>query len=137
MGEPFEVLVLDDEPTVCERLKDYLEKKGVAVETFTDGLQAVERFKQKHFDVIVTDLKMQPPDGIDVLVEAKELGAGTQVIIITGYRSIEATRAAEVVGAYGFIDKPFRMEDFFKVVKKAAKRARKRSRRASPPREDS
>ena len=50
------------------------------------------------------------------------------MIIITGYRTIEATRGAEVVGAYGFIDKPFQMEEVYKLVRKAAKRAQKQKR---------
>ena len=120
-----EVMVLDDEATVCERLKDFLEKKGANVETFVDSSSAVERLSQKRFQVVVTDLKMKGPTGLDVLVAVKKQNLPTQVIIITGYRTFEATRAAEFVGAYGFLDKPFRMEELYDLVEKAAKKARK------------
>jgi len=125
MAEPIEVMVLDDEPTVCERLKEFLESKEMRVETFVDSQKAVERLAEKRFDVVVTDLKMTPPDGIGVLKIVKDRQLSTQVIIITGYRTFEATRGAEFIGAYAFVDKPFRMEDLGNMVRKAAKRARR------------
>jgi DNA-binding NtrC family response regulator len=122
-----EVMVLDDEITVCERLGDFLEKQGMRVETFVDSNAAVERLAQKRFHVVVTDLKMKGPTGLDVLVAVKRENLPTQVIVITGYRTLEATRAAECVGAFAFLDKPFRLEDLGGLVKKAAKRARKQA----------
>jgi two-component system, NtrC family, nitrogen regulation response regulator GlnG len=120
-----EVMVLDDESTVCERLKDFLEKKGMMVETFVDSSTAVERLSQKRFHVVVTDLKMKGPTGLDILVAVKKQNLPTQVIIITGYRTFEATRAAEYVGAYAFLDKPFHMDELYALVEKAAKKARR------------
>lgn len=125
MPSNIEVMVLDDESTVCERLKDFLEKKGMKVEAFTDSSTAVERLSQKQFHVVVTDLKMQGPTGLDILVAVKKQNLPTQVVIITGYRTFEATRAAEYVGAYAFLDKPFHMDELYGLVEKAAKKARK------------
>jgi CheY-like chemotaxis protein len=59
MDRLIEVLVLDDELIVCERLKDYLERKEISVEIFTESQKALERLKEKTFDVIITDVKMQ------------------------------------------------------------------------------
>jgi DNA-binding NtrC family response regulator len=123
MQTDIDVMVLDDEFTVCERLKDFLEKKGMKVETFVDSGTAVERLAHKRFHVVVTDLKMKGPTGIDVLVAVKSQNLPTQVIIVTGYRTIEATRAAECVGAYGFLDKPFHLDQLHSMIKKAAKKA--------------
>ena len=78
---------------------------------------------EKHFHVVVTDLKMKGPTGIDVLVAVKNQNLPTQVIVITGYRTMDATRAAECVGAYAFLDKPFHLEHLRDLVKKAAKKA--------------
>jgi len=122
-----EVLVLDDEPIVCERVKDYLEKNGIQVETFTDSAKAIERLAQKQFHVVITDLKMKGPTGIDVMVAIKSRELPTEVIVITGHRTMEATHAAECVGAYAFLDKPFHMEELRDLVKKAAKKAEKRA----------
>jgi DNA-binding NtrC family response regulator len=125
MADKVEVMVVDDEATVCERLKDYLEKQGMAVETFLDSQSAVARLAERRFHVVVTDLKMKGPTGLDVLMAVKARKLPTQVIIITGYRTIEDARGAECMGAYGFLDKPFRLEELRDMVKKAAKRASK------------
>ena len=124
MDKTIEVLVLDDEPIVCERLKDYLEKKGISVEIFTESQKAVERLKEKTFDVLITDVKMQAPTGIDVLTIVIKESYKTEVIVITGYSSIETLRQAEFIGAFKFIAKPFQMSDIYQLVKKAAKKAR-------------
>jgi DNA-binding NtrC family response regulator len=123
-----EVLVLDDEPIVGERLRDYLQKKGMAVEVFTSSKEALERLREKTFDVVVTDIKMAGPDGIDVLVSVKESDAPSEVILITGYGSFETVRAAEAVGAFDYICKPFKMEEVYKKVVKAAAKARRHAR---------
>jgi DNA-binding NtrC family response regulator len=127
MPTNIDVMVLDDEPTVCERLKDFFEKNGMKVETFTESSKAVERLAGQRFHVVVTDLKMKGPTGIDVLVAVKNQNLPTEVIVITGYRTMDATRAAECVGAYAFLDKPFRLEQLRDLVKKAAKKAGSRS----------
>jgi len=128
MRKQIEVLVLDDEAIVCERLEDYFKKKKIAVETFVDPHKALKRLNEKTFDVIITDIKMKGPSGIDVLVTVKKEGYKSEVIIITGYGSFETFREAEFVGAYEFISKPFQMSHLYNLVIKAAKKARKRSK---------
>jgi DNA-binding NtrC family response regulator len=123
MQTNIDVMVLDDELTVCERLKDFFEKNGMRVETFVDSRIAVERLAQKRFHVVVTDLKMKGPTGLDVLAAVRSQNLSTQVIVITGYRTIEATRTAEYAGASAFLDKPFSLEELLGLVNKAAKRA--------------
>jgi len=123
MKDPKEVLVLDDEAIVCERLKAYLEGDGFQVETFIESQRAIDRLMEKTFDVVVTDLKMEGPTGLDVLQFVRNQGQGTEVIMITGYASIEAAREADYTGVYGFILKPFQLEEMGRLVKKAAKKA--------------
>ena len=125
MSTAIEVLVLDDEAIVCERLKDYLEKKDCRVETFTDSQKAVECLGKQSFDVVVTDLKMKGPTGLDILHFVRDNCRGTQVIIITGFASMEAVREAQYGSVFDFINKPFKMEKIASMVKKAAKKARK------------
>jgi DNA-binding NtrC family response regulator len=128
MARTAEVLIVDDEEIVVERLRDYLEKKGMAVETSTVSRQAIERLKEKTFDVIVTDIKMEGPSGIDLMVAVKAQSPASEVILITGYGTYEAQRQAEAVGAYDFIHKPFKVEDLHKKITKAAARARRRAK---------
>lgn len=129
MTERTEVLVLDDEPIVCERLKDFLDKKGILTETFTDSKSALSRIKEKAFDVIVTDLKMEGPTGMDVLLAVKNGGYNSEVIIITGYGPFETLREAEIVGVFEYLAKPFKMDELYAIIKKAAKKARKKRTR--------
>jgi DNA-binding NtrC family response regulator len=119
------VMVVDDEAIVCDRLRDHLEKDHFKVTTFTDSGEALAALEKGHFHVVVTDLKMAGATGLDVLHNIRRRDYPTEVIIITGYASMEAAREAEAVGAYDFICKPFEMKDLSRKVKKAAKRARR------------
>ena len=115
------VMVLDDEPIVGDRLKPVLEREGFEVETFTESEAALQRLKEKSFDVLVTDMKMRGPTGMDVLRYVKDSAPATQVIVITGYATIETNREAEALGAYQFIAKPFKMAELAKLVSQAVK----------------
>jgi DNA-binding NtrC family response regulator len=121
MDDGKRVMVLDDEPIVGERLKAALEKEGFAVEVFTDSATAIERLKEQPFPVLVTDMKMRGPSGMDVLQMLEETKAPTRVIVITGYATIEMNHEARAHGAYEFIAKPFKTGDLVKLVAKAAR----------------
>jgi DNA-binding NtrC family response regulator len=109
MAAPKRIAILDDEPIVCERLKPALEKAGFSVEAFTNGQDVIDRFTKSRFDVLVTDLKMQKPDGLEVMKFVKEKSPATKVIIITGYATVETARDAMKGGAVDFIAKPFKI----------------------------
>ncbi|SPD72596.1 conserved hypothetical protein [uncultured Desulfobacterium sp.] len=121
MKEAISVMVLDDEPIVGERLRPVLEKEGFQVETFTESQKALERLEEKKFHVLVTDLKMSGPSGLDVLRYLKEHQLDTQAILITGYPTMERFREAEYLNAV-FVTKPFKMEQVVKLVGEAAKK---------------
>ncbi len=121
MKSDIAVMVLDDEPIVGERLRPVLEKEGFQVEVFTDSRQAINRLEEKHFQVLVTDLKMSGPTGIDVLRFLKDRKRDTEAIVITGYATIESAREAEYLNAQ-FVTKPFKLEQIVKLVEKAAKK---------------
>ena len=94
------------------------------MEIFTESSKAIKRLKEKTFDVIVSDIKMEGPTGIDVLTAVKEGSYKSEVILITGYSSFETYRQAEYIGAFDFIAKPFQITEIYDLVKKAAKKAR-------------
>ena len=118
-----DVMVLDDEPIVGDRLRPALEKDGFHVEVFTDSKAAVERLQEKVFSVLVTDVKMRGPSGMDVLRFVKDNAPGTQVIVITGYATIETSHEADALGAVHFIPKPFKIKDIVKLVTRSSRRA--------------
>jgi DNA-binding NtrC family response regulator len=103
------VLLLDDEPIVCERLKPALEKIGFYVESYTEGQRAVDRVMEESFDVLVTDLKMQKPDGLEVMDFVHRHSPGTKVIIITGFATVDTAVETLKGGAVDFIAKPFKI----------------------------
>jgi DNA-binding NtrC family response regulator len=121
------VCILDDEPIVGDRLKPELEDDGYSVEVFTDSASALDRLDQTCFDVFITDLKMEGVDGMGFLERIKEKCPGSEVIVITGYGTLESAREALIKGAYDFITKPFRIGEVRAAVKKAKKRARRHS----------
>ncbi len=114
------VMVLDDEPIVGERLRPVLEKRGFQVETFTESQKALERLQEKNFHVLVTDLKMSGPSGMDVLRYLKDRHPDTRAIVITGYATIERAREAQYLNAK-FVTKPFKLDHIAKLVAEAAK----------------
>jgi DNA-binding NtrC family response regulator len=119
------ICILDDEPIVGDRLKPELEDDGYEVEVFTDSLRAMTRVDETCFDIFITDLKMQGADGMEFLEKVKTSCPGSQVIMITGYATIETARESFVRGAYDFIAKPFRIGEIRSVVKKARRRVKK------------
>ena len=121
------VCILDDEPIVGDRLKPELEDDGYSVEVFTDSASALNRLDETCFDVFITDLKMEGVDGMGFLEKVKEKCPGSEVIVITGYGTLESAREALIKGAYDFITKPFRIGEIRTAVKKARKRARRNS----------
>ena len=120
MGEKLQVMILDDEPIVGKRLKPALAKYGVAVEVFEDSQKAVDRLREKCFDIVVTDVRMEEVDGIQVLEYIMGRSNRTKVIIITGYATVEVAREALVKGAFDVIAKPFKPGDLRSVINKAA-----------------
>ena len=119
MEKNYHVMILDDEPIVCERLRSTLEKVNLDIETFTNPNEAIKRFAEKKFQVLVTDLKMKEMDGIEVLKLVRKVSPETQVIIITGFATVEKAREALKIGAYDFIAKPFKLSQLRDLVIKA------------------
>jgi DNA-binding NtrC family response regulator len=120
MDNTVQVLILDDEPIVGKRLAPALAKLGCVVESFEDPRKALERIEQKTFDIVVTDIRMEDIDGIEILEKVKERSDRTKVIMITGYATVEVAREALGKGAFDFIAKPFKPNDLREVVVRAA-----------------
>lgn len=120
MAEKLQVMILDDEPIVGKRLKPALIKCGVEVEVFADSQKAMNRLREKCFDIVVTDVRMEEVDGIQVLEYIMSRSNRTKVIIITGYATVEIAREALVKGAFDVIAKPFKPNDLRSAINKAA-----------------
>ena len=125
MGQSLEILILDDELIVGQRLKSALEKEGYNVENYVRSSEAATRLLEKNFDIVVTDIRMEGMDGMQVLERVKEKSPSTKVIIITGYASMDLAREAAGKGAFDFVAKPFRIGTIRDKIMKAAKELEK------------
>ncbi|NIO27687.1 MAG: response regulator [Candidatus Latescibacteria bacterium] len=119
-GESLQVMIIDDEPIVGKRLQPALSKYGMDVEVFTESTEALSRLNEKEFDIVVTDLKMEEVDGLQVLAHVMSTCPNTRVIMITGYGSVEVAREALTKGAFDFVSKPFKPKDLRAIINKAA-----------------
>jgi DNA-binding NtrC family response regulator len=90
------------------------------VEVFEAPRPALERIEAKQFDVVVTDIRMDEVDGIEVLEKVLARWPETRVIMITGYATVEVAREAMAKGAFDFIAKPFKPQELRDVIAKAA-----------------
>ncbi len=120
MTKKLDVMILDDELIVCNRLKPAIEKMGCSVETFLSPGEAMARMEEKEFDIVVTDVRMDDIDGIQILEHVRKQSDRTIVIIITGYAMISLAREAMEKGAFDFISKPFKPDDLRRVILAAA-----------------
>jgi len=117
----YKLCIIDDEVVVCKRLQQFFTKAKYEVETFVDSKSAAERISEVRFDVVVTDIRMDNIDGMEILSLVQKKGEPTKVIMITGYATIEIAREAQAKGAFDFISKPFRPQELLKVIEKATK----------------
>jgi diguanylate cyclase (GGDEF)-like protein len=116
---PAKILVVDDEEAVCSFLESLLIQAGHQVLTCLSGQEAITKLRKGSFDLVITDLRMPDVDGLSVLRETKELDPFCEVIVITGYASVQSAVEVMKLGAYDYIGKPFNIEHIRVVVDKA------------------
>lgn len=115
------ILVLDDEPIVCKRLKPAFQKIGYEVETFTDSAAALLRMTERTFDVVITDLKMEGVDGFQVLERARQIQPQARIVVITGFATLDTAKESFRKGAFDFVAKPFKLGDITECVRRMEK----------------
>ncbi|MEJ2717041.1 MAG: response regulator [Deltaproteobacteria bacterium] len=123
-ADKLRIMVLDDEPIVCKRLKPALEKQGYHVDTFTESVDAMEQIEQVAYDIIITDLKMKGVDGMKLLSEAKRRWPKTEVIVITGFATMDTAKESFHKGVFDFIAKPFKLTEIQQAVRRAEEKIR-------------
>jgi ATP-dependent Lon protease len=114
---PPHVLVVDDEEIARSNLEHVLKKEGYAVRTAANGLEALELVRAWSFDLIVTDLKMDKMDGMALLTEAGRLSPSTQIIIVTGYATVNSAVQAMRTGAAHYLTKPISLDELRATVR--------------------
>ncbi|MDZ7343652.1 MAG: sigma-54 dependent transcriptional regulator [candidate division KSB1 bacterium] len=113
------ILVVDDEESIRESLEKVLSKAGYRTATASSGNEALALLAEQPADVVLADLKMPDGDGIELLKNVKKKYADTEVILLTGYGTIETAVEAMKEGAYDFITKPPKKAVILSAVERA------------------
>ncbi len=116
------ILAIDDDPLIGKLIKKLLERKGHQVETATNGEDALKMIVGCSFDIVITDIKLPQMDGMAVLDKIKEINPEIDVIVITGFGSIESAVSFMKAGALDYISKPINSDHLEIIVQKALER---------------
>jgi two-component system nitrogen regulation response regulator NtrX len=113
------ILVIDDERSIRNTLKDILEYEKYEVELAEDGPKGLEKIKNGEFDIVLCDIKMPGMDGIEVLEKLTELSSDVPVIMISGHGNIDTAVEAIKKGAFDFIEKPLDLNRLLITIRNA------------------
>jgi DNA-binding NtrC family response regulator len=113
------ILVVDDEEDVCRSVTKILTRRGFTVDAALSAEDAVKRINDTSFDLVITDLMMPKTDGLELLKIIRDHYPELNVIMITGYASIDSAVKAVKLGAAGYLPKPFTPEELMTVTRKA------------------
>lgn len=124
MDEKIRLAVIDDEPLVRERLKQVFRRSGFEIETFDSGNPALDRMEKAPFHLVLSDIRLPDMDGLEILKRIKKDYPATQVILITGYATLDQAVEAVKKGAFYYLAKPFTPEQVRAVVQRAEEHLR-------------
>ncbi len=114
-----EVLLVEDQDNVRRVISTLLKRNGYSVAEASEGAKATVKLKRKKFDLVITDLRMEPVNGMEVLRRTKEISPETEVIVITAFGTVSGGVEAMKLGAYDYIQKPVDNEEFLLIIKRA------------------
>ncbi len=118
------ILVVDDEPNVLLTVQAILRQEGYEVDAVGDGAAALELIPGRHYDLVLTDLKMPGLDGFAVLNEVRKRSPDTVTVVMTGYGSVGSAVEAVLAGAYEYLIKPIGVPELKIAVRRALERKR-------------
>jgi len=124
MQNHIKILVVDDEKIAVKNLEHILKKEGYTVTGTESGSNALKLLEEQQFDVVLTDLRMEKIDGLHILKKCHDLQPDTEVIMITGYATLESAVEAMKKGAFHYIAKPFKLDLVRNVVKEAVEKVK-------------
>jgi len=122
MADSFRILVVDDEPAQRELVRGFLRKQGFDVAEAGGGREAVARFKQEPFDLVLTDMRMPDLSGLDVLEAVRSMSPETAVMIVTAYGTIETAVSAVKAGAADYLTKPLNLDELLHRIHRVRER---------------
>ncbi|HMK36412.1 MAG TPA: sigma-54 dependent transcriptional regulator [Desulfomonilaceae bacterium] len=126
MNSPPRLLIIDDEEMALTNLEHILKKQGYDIVTCDNGPRGLELIGSRTYDVVLTDLRMEKIDGMRILEESRRTNPSCEVIMITGYATVDSAIEAMKKGAYHYISKPYRIDAVRKIVEEAVEKIRLR-----------
>jgi len=120
------LLIVDDEKVALRNLEHVMKKEGYEVTATQSGANALAHLEKQDFDIVLTDLRMEKVDGMQILQKCRSNHPDTEVILITGYATLESAVEAMKHGAFYYIAKPYRLDEVRKVVAEALEKVRLR-----------
>jgi len=114
-----QILIIEDEEIARRNLEHILEKEGYNVIAVDSGTKGLTLIKSRSFDLIITDYKMKKVDGLQVLEQSRKLQPYTEVILITGYATVDSAVTAMREGAYHYIAKPYKIDEVRRIIREA------------------
>jgi ATP-dependent Lon protease len=120
----FSILAVDDEEIARTNIRHVLTKQGHEVHEAGNGVEALEKVQNQEFDLIITDLKMEKMDGLQLLETIKRIAPHTDIIMITGYATVDSAVDALTKGAAYYLAKPFKLDDLRATVNQICEKKR-------------
>lgn len=118
-----ELLIIDDDVSFCRLLERFLVQKSYGVQTAFSGGEALNKINNRHFDLVMTDLRLPDTDGLELLVKIKSKMPQTPVILMTGYSEVNTAVRAMKSGAFDYVSKPLNREEVLLIIEQALKTA--------------
>lgn len=128
------IICVDDENVILDSFRKILVLDGYSVDTVNSGEEALNLVKSNNYDFCFTDLKMPTMDGVEVCKSVKYLRPDMDVIIITGYATVETAVETMKIGAMDYVQKPFTEDELLEFVKKCLIKRNDRIKRELKPR---
>jgi two-component system, OmpR family, response regulator len=116
------ILIIDDDPAICEYMQTLLEKDGFVVKTLSDPTLAEQEVRQGEYHVIILDLMMPKMDGIEVLRRIRAIDTDIAVVIFTAHPNLDTAVASLKLDAVDYIKKPFNVDEFREVLSRVMKK---------------
>ena len=123
MAKEARILVVDDEPKICEFLGILLGREGYKTDSAYSAAEALARIEQNSYDLVLTDLKMPGMDGFELITRLKKIRPDLPVIMITGYATVETAVQALRYGVDDYVTKPFNIDELRKVIARSLQSA--------------
>ena len=131
------ILLLEDDPEMRTILSQILALNDYEVTAVETGYEAIKEAKENTFDLVIADVRVEGPDGIEVINQARQAQSDVGTLVVSGYASLEETTRAEKIGVGGFLKKPFETQRFLELVQQQLQKKQSLKKVSSVGRESS